>query len=126
MGHPEIRQQATFFYTEDLESTHVFYQDIIGLTMVLDQGVCRIYQTSSQAFIGFCEKNDVNPNHDDVIFTLITHDVDGWFEYLQSNGLVLEKEPVHNPNFNIYHLFLRDPNGYLIEIQKFLDPSWPE
>jgi hypothetical protein len=26
---------------------------------------------------------------------------------------------------NIYHCFLRDPNGYLIEIQRFLDPAWP-
>jgi extradiol dioxygenase family protein len=25
-----------------------------------------------------------------------------------------------------YHLcFLRDPNGYFIEIQQFLDPAWP-
>jgi len=25
----------------------------------------------------------------------------------------------------IYHCFLRDPNGYLLEIQRFLDPAWP-
>ena len=25
---------------------------------------------------------------------------------------------------HIYHCFLRDPNGYLIEIQRFLNPAW--
>ncbi|OQY24133.1 MAG: hypothetical protein DRJ03_06405 [Chloroflexi bacterium] len=29
-----------------------------------------------------------------------------------------------NPRYNIYHCFLRDPNGYLIEIQRFLDSAW--
>ena len=26
---------------------------------------------------------------------------------------------------DIYHFFLRDPDGYLIEVQRFLDPAWP-
>ena len=37
----------------------------------------------------------------------------------------LEKPPTLHPDFNIYHCIVRDPNGYLIEIQRFLDPAWP-
>ena len=36
----------------------------------------------------------------------------------------IEKGPVFNPDFQIYQMFLRDPNGYLIEIQRFEDPRW--
>jgi catechol 2,3-dioxygenase-like lactoylglutathione lyase family enzyme len=28
----------------------------------------------------------------------------------------------HNRDYDICHCFLRDPNGYLIEIQRFLHP----
>jgi hypothetical protein len=33
-----------------------------------------------------------------------------------------EKPPAANPRYNIYHCFLRDPNGYLLEIRRFLHP----
>lgn len=123
MSHPSISQQITFFYTEDLESTANFYEEVMGLKLALDQGVCRIYLTAPGAFLGFCQRIEVQSDHLNVIFTLVTRDVDGWFEYLQQKGVVIEKEPVFNPRFNIYHFFLRDPNGYLIEVQHFLDPN---
>jgi hypothetical protein len=34
------------------------------------------------------------------------------------------KPPTYNERYQIYHLFARDPNGYLIEIQRFEDPRW--
>ncbi|CAK0856243.1 unnamed protein product [Prorocentrum cordatum] len=40
-------------------------------------------------------------------------------------GVPLEKEPTLNPRYNIYHLFIRDPDGHLVEIQQFRDPMWP-
>ena len=55
MNRPELTQQVTFLHTADLEKTAVFYQNILGLKMVLDQGVCQIFQVNSDAFIGFCE-----------------------------------------------------------------------
>jgi catechol 2,3-dioxygenase-like lactoylglutathione lyase family enzyme len=50
--------------------------------------------------------------------------VDGWCEKLREQGVQLEKEPAYNPEYKIYHCFLRDPNGYLVEIQRFEDPRW--
>jgi catechol 2,3-dioxygenase-like lactoylglutathione lyase family enzyme len=58
-----------------------------------------------------------------VILTLVTDDVDGWHERFIAAGVTSEKPPQHNPTFNIYHCFLRDPNGYLLEIQRFEDPA---
>ena len=53
------------------------------------------------------------------------HDeVDQWHERLREQGISFEKVPTHNPQYNIYHCFLRDPNGYLLEIQRFDDPAW--
>ena len=54
----------------------------------------------------------------------MTEDVDGWFDRLRARGIAIEKAPTYNPSHKITHGFLRDPNGYLVEIQRFDDPAW--
>ena len=92
---------------------------------MIDQGSCRIYSVSSDGFVGFCEHLDAPEKPGGLILTLVTSEVDAWYHYLSQQGVEFEKPPIHNPTYNIYHAFLRDPNGYLIEIQQFLDPAWP-
>jgi catechol 2,3-dioxygenase-like lactoylglutathione lyase family enzyme len=121
---PSIDQQITFLYTRDLAATAHFYESVMGLALVLDQGTCRVYQVVGDSYVGFCQRADATPASRDVIFTLVTEDVDGWYAHLHGQGVVFEKTPQHNPDYHIYHCFLRDPNGYLIEIQRFDDPNW--
>ena len=130
MNRPSIDQQVTFLHTDDLEKTAVFYQTILGLKLVLDQGPCHIYAVGRDAFLGFCRsagtRLDSDGQADPVILTLVSQDVDEWHTYLVAQGVPIEKPPTLNEKFNIYHIFLRDPNGYLVEIQTFLDPAWPK
>jgi catechol 2,3-dioxygenase-like lactoylglutathione lyase family enzyme len=118
-----IDSQIVFLVAQDLHATAEFYERILGLPLALDQGKCRIYKVAEEAFLGFCEREEV-PRVDGVIVTLVTPDVDEWCEELRARGVQLEKEPVYNPDYRIYHCFLRDPNGYLLEIQRFEDPRW--
>ncbi len=117
--------QVTFCYTADLPATARFYEQVLGLELSLDQGTCRIYRAAPTAHLGFCSRDEV-PRPDGVILTLVTDDVDGWAERLRSHGVALEKPPTRNEQYDIYHLFARDPNGYLIEIQRFDDPAWTD
>lgn len=120
----EFDQQITFLKTLDLEATARFYEGILGLPLKLDQGTCRIYKVSSDGYLGFCQQKEplakIDPRP--VIVTLVTQDVDGWYERLRARGVLFEKPPAVNPDYEIYHCFLRDPNGYLVEIQRFLHP----
>jgi catechol 2,3-dioxygenase-like lactoylglutathione lyase family enzyme len=125
MERPLLTQQITFLHTANLAKTAVFYQTILGLNLALDQGKCQIFQVGTDAFIGFCE-HLAGANPDGVILTLVSEQVDEWHDYLVAKNVTIEKPPTHNEMFNIYHIFLRDPNGYLVEIQKFLDPAWPK
>jgi catechol 2,3-dioxygenase-like lactoylglutathione lyase family enzyme len=125
MSRPPIYQQVTFLYTRDLPATAHFYQEVIGLELVLDQGDCRIYRASRGGYIGFCKRQEAPKEPVGIILTLVTPEVDEWYHHLSHQGVVFEKPPTLNPQYQIYHCFLRDPNGYLIEIQHFLDPSWP-
>jgi catechol 2,3-dioxygenase-like lactoylglutathione lyase family enzyme len=127
MTHPPFSSQITFLYTHDLEATARFYEEALVLPLKLDQGSCRIYQVSQEGYLGFCQRDDAPqqpsaPTMDQVIMTLVTSDVDGWYHRLSNRGVAFEKPPSVNPKYSIYHCFLRDPNGYLIEIQRFLHP----
>ena len=130
MDHPAIEQQITFLYTQDLNETARFYEHTLGLQLKLDQDTCRIYTITEHSYLGFCQRaaagltQPISHEHPDVIFTLVTHAVDEWHRFLDDRGVVFEKPPTTNPDYNLYHCFLRDPNGYLIEIQEFLDPAW--
>ena len=120
---PRFDQSVSFYYTTDLAQTARFWGDTIGLPEVLDQGTCKIYRVSTDGLIGFCQRDTVQVA--DVIITLVTDQVDLWYERLQKEGISFEKEPAFNPRYKIYHCFFRDPNGYLVEIQRFDDPAWP-
>ncbi len=124
MAHPPIEAQITFLYTHDLAATARFYEDIMGLPLKLDQGSCRIYGVGGEAYIGFCQRSEAASSRDEdrVILTFVTPEVDAWYRHLSERGVAVEKPPQVNPKYNIYHCFLRDPNGYLIEIQRFLHP----
>ena len=124
MTHPPIDQQITFLYTRDLAATAHFYEQVVGLPLAVDQGDCRIYRVSGDGFLGFCQRQSASKEPLSVILTLVTEQVDEWYRYLQTQGVAFEKPPAPNPKYGIYHCFLRDPNGYLIEIQRFDDQGW--
>lgn len=119
-----VDAQITFLSTDNLAETAEFYERLLGMPLVLDQGKCRIYQVREGAFLGFCDRQSPPPEDQGVIFTLVSDQVDEWFRHLTAHAVLIEKEPIYNPEYDIYHCFLRDPNGYLIEIQRFNDPHW--
>jgi catechol 2,3-dioxygenase-like lactoylglutathione lyase family enzyme len=132
---PAFSQQVTFLYTNAPERSYSFYQGELGLPLVLDQGVCRIYRCAGDAYLGICETSDVQqgPTPDrkpgGIIFTFVCRtqaEVDDWYLRLSGRGVAFEKTPAVNQRYNIYNCLFRDPNGYLLEVQAFLDPAWPK
>ncbi len=125
MQHPPIDSQITFLYTHDLAQTARFYEEVLGLQLKLDQGTCRIYQISSNGYLGFCQGLQAiqsSQEHPHVVLSMVTRSVDEWYRHLTERNVQVEKPPTINAAFNIYHCVLRDPNGHLLEIQQFLHP----
>ncbi|QDG52148.1 VOC family protein [Persicimonas caeni] len=118
-------QQITFLQVDDLTRTDEFYGNHLGLEIVLDQGACHIYRVGEDAFLGFCDHKD-GPAPDGIIVTLVRDDVDAFCAQLEEAGVEIESGPKANERFQIYQAFVRDPDGYLIEIQRFDDPRWPQ
>ena len=111
-----------FLGSDDLEKTHSFYQETLGLPLYKDQGLCRIYSIPGGGKLGFCEHMaNVARGSNSPYITLLTDDVDAVYHKLKAAGIHLTEEPKENERFSIYHFLVRDPNGYIVEVQKFLD-----
>ena len=124
-----ITQHITFLDTDDLARTAAFYEGAVGLRLARDQGNVRIYHVCAGAYVGFCQRApgggaDVAPRGAAAVtvLTLITETVDEWYERLVAGGAAVVKPPADNPPYRIYNAFVRDPNGYLVEIQRFWEP----
>jgi len=119
-------QQITFIYVADLEVSRSFYEDIFQFPLVLDQGSCRIVSTiqGGGGYLGYCQGEKLIDQSKGLIFALVTTKVDEWYVYLQSRGVEIPGPPKKNPDYGIYHFFLRDPDGYSLEIQQFLGSAW--
>lgn len=111
--------QITFLYVADLDRAAAFYGGVLGLELVRDQGVCRIYRAAGRGYLGICSHRPPDPGG--VIVTLLADDVDGWAERLVAAGHEVEG-PTANERFALYHLFVHDPDGHLVEIQRFDEP----
>lgn len=124
MSNPPIDNQITFIYTQDLTTSADFYERIMGLPLWLDQTTCRIYRLTDSAFLGVCQVSESSKGNfisppSNLIITIVTQQVDEWYQTLSARGVIFDAPPSYNPKYRIYHCFLKDPNGYLIEIQRF-------
>jgi catechol 2,3-dioxygenase-like lactoylglutathione lyase family enzyme len=114
-------QQVTFLFVADLDRSSGFYGGALGLELVRDQGDCRIYRAGAGAYLGVCARPDqVGPGG--VIVTLVTDDVSGWHRRLVAAGVEVVSEPRHSDRYGIHHAFYRDPDGHLVEVQRFDEP----
>ncbi len=125
---PPFEQFVTFVYCRDIDAAARFYGELLGLPLVLDQGGCRIYRVAAEAFIGICTRPDREPPSRDawnVLLTFVTDEVDAWWAHLAAHDVEGVQPPKQNDEYQIRHCFVRDPAGYVVEIQQFLDPGWP-
>ncbi|MCS6855099.1 MAG: VOC family protein [Elioraea sp.] len=126
-------QAITFLYADPAEDSWRFYEEVLGLPLVQDQGTCRIYEaaTGRRAFIGVCRAHAPRATDNaravgGVVFTFVTDQVDGWYAKLRARGVAIPEPPSLSQTYRVYHFFFRDPAGYLLEVQRFERPDWPK
>ncbi|MBN1485378.1 MAG: VOC family protein [Chloroflexia bacterium] len=124
-----FQSQITFFYYHDLQPAVDFYEQVMGLECVEDQGWAKIYRTGGNAFLGlvdgsrgFFQAQEKNA----ALLTLVVDDVEAWYSYLQAQGAHLLRELKYHEDIQVQGFFLQDPGGYVIEIQAFLKPELAE
>ncbi len=125
MTPPPIDQQVTFIDSADLERSLRFYADVLGLEQLLNQSACRIFRVAGEGLLGICTDPKRAVATEGFTLTFVTPEVDIWHERLRRQGATIVSAPAKNERFNIFNFFARDPDGVLLEFQRFLDPAWP-
>ena len=119
-----VQANIVFLYYKDIPAAQRFYEDVIGLTLSVDQGFAKIYQVSPTSFIGLVDESqglhrasDAKP----VTVSFVTEQIDEWYAYLQSKGVKV-RGPIGNAARHPTRGFVAyDPEGYYLEFERFLD-----
>jgi len=108
-------------YAQDLEATCRFYAGTLGLPLMRDEGEARLYGVTDTSSIGVCRAfGDRVVEPAGGMISIVTDDVDAWYDRLSAAGTTLRGAPERLDQFGIYTFFAEDPNGYVIEFQQFL------
>lgn len=119
---PEVKGLITFLYYKDLSKAVSFYEEIMGFELTTDQGWSKIYKVAENAYMGCVDGNvgyhkpsEIKP----VMLTVVVDDPDAWYAHFKKNGVQTISEPHDDKELNLRIFLLEDPEGYVIEIQKF-------
>ena len=110
----------TFLYYRDLATAMRFYEDVLGLTLAIDQGWSKIYEICPGAHVGLVdETRGMNKwaATKPVQLCIRVSDVDGWYDYARSKQLANLSDLFVNDEIGIRAFVFNDPEGYQIEIQ---------
>ena len=124
----DFEGQITFIYSREPEAAHRFYREVLRLPLIVEQdGGCSIYRTAPGAYLGVCrEREGRESNQKGLVVCFVCDDVDGVYRMLVDAGVDVVQPPSHSAAFGVYSCFFRDPDGHLLEVQRFDDPHWSE
>lgn len=119
----QVEKLITFLYYKDLAAAMRFYEDVLGFSVAIDQGWCKIYGISSDGYVGLVDEsrgshkaNPIKP----VQICLRVPDVDAWHAYLKEHDVEGLTSPRSIDELKIRVFVFYDPEGYQIEIQSTL------
>ena len=116
----------TFFYYRDLPRAMAFYEEVMGLTLAIDQGWCKIYRICEGAHVGLVdESRGMNKWQAEKCVQLCIRvpDVDAWHAYATSRKLDNLSKLFENDALGIRAFVFNDPEGYQLEIQSATRPG---
>ena len=123
MSEVGVEGLVTFLYYKDLEEAATFYEEVMGFEVTVDQGWAKIYRVTDGAYVGVVDEkrgyHSASPTKP-VMVTLMVPDVDAWYRYLRERDVETLSEPRDVEELGLRAFLLEDPEGYVIEIQKFL------
>lgn len=116
----------TWLYYKDIPAMEKFYQQVLGLPLIVDQGWAKIYQASESGFIGLVDERRGMHQYTEnkaVNVSFILNDIDGWFNYVNEYKLFeLRSNEISTGPEKKYRAFVGyDPENYFMEFDTFYE-----
>ena len=127
----------TFVYSRHFEESRRFYEEDLDLPVRCDKGAVVFYALGRSTSLGVVREgvsaaesppcSARTASRDTVMLCLLTSQVNSCFNRLMARQrCTVVQPPQVNEKFGIFNALVRDPDGYLVELQQFLDASEQE
>jgi len=128
MNRPDVANKLaiTFFYYRDLPAAMHFHEDVLCLSLAIDQSWCKIYELCPGAHVGLVgESRGMNKwaKTKPVQLCITIPNVSDWYEYAQEKGLENLSQLFINDEIGIRAFVFTDTEGYQIELQSATRPG---
>lgn len=124
-GDLGIRATVFWLYYDDLGPPQRFYEELLGVDLLVDQGWAKVYKASRSGFIGLVDgAHGLHQATEEkgVTLSLFTSDVDAWLERVRELGIVELRTPEITDESDRVRVFVGyDPARYFLEWDTFLD-----
>jgi predicted enzyme related to lactoylglutathione lyase len=110
----------TFQYYRDLPAAMRFYEDVLGLSLAIDQGWSKIYRIDGQAHVGLVDETRGMQDWREAKTSqlcLRVPDVDAWYAWASANNVDGLSKMFDSEELGIRAFVMNDPEGYQIEVQ---------
>ena len=120
-----IQATVLWLYYRDLEAMQPFYEALLGVPLLVDQGWAKVYPVTGGGFIGLVDGErglHQATEQKGVTVSFFTDDVDAWFTHAAAvPGLELRTPEVTDESGFVRVFVGYDPEGYFLEWDTFLD-----
>jgi catechol 2,3-dioxygenase-like lactoylglutathione lyase family enzyme len=117
-----IRASNLFLYYKDLAKAVDFYSNILGMEVVADYEMAFILRITADSYLILVDASKGMHSSEEpktVALALLTAQLDRWYEYLKSKQVEMKYE--YQPRKGSAHdgFVAVDPEGYLLEFERF-------
>lgn len=114
-----------FFYYEDVEAAADFYQKIMGFRIAADYGFAKIMQAAPKSFITLVDETKGMHSSSEpktTAIALVTNELDEWWDYIRTQDIDMRSTEYTITEGGPHDGFVAiDPEGYLLEFERFND-----
>jgi len=118
--------KISFLYFDDLDASCDFFEKTMEMPLVCDQGWSKIYQVCNGAYIGAVDRSRgacKATARDGVLTSLVVKNHEEMVKRLQTAGIEFTYEPHYSESLQIKSLLFMGPEGYMFEVEEFLNPN---
>jgi len=124
-GKLTISATILWLYFDELQPIQTFYEEALGLKLIVDQGWAKVYTASPTGFVGLVDGTRGLHNateENGVTVSFLTNDIESWFDHMHAqDGFEFRTEELGNESGRVRTFVGYDPSGYFLEWDEFLN-----
>lgn len=111
----QVKRIVANFEVRDLSRARTFYQDVLGLELLMDRGWIQTLGSAAEMTIQVSFATEGGSGTPVPDLSIEVNDLDAAFEGMSAAGFPIEYGPVDEP-WGVRRFFVRDPFGKLVNI----------